>query len=67
VTERKFLKPVAGISLPLPDGRAWPESGEWVDIDQYVRRRMADGDLVVARPPAAPEAPAPETPKTKGK
>lgn len=51
MTDRKFLRPTDGLALPLPDGRPWPTDGEWVDVDQYVRRRLADGDLVPAKPP----------------
>jgi hypothetical protein len=65
VTDKKFLKPVAGITLPLPDGREWPAEGEWVDVDQYVRRRIADGDLVAAKPPTVLDEPAAEPKKGK--
>lgn len=52
MSDRKFFKPAAGIVLPLADGRPWPSDGEWVEVDQYVRRRLADSDLVAAKPPA---------------
>lgn len=54
MTEQKYLRPREGISLPLADGRPWPADGTLVDVDQYVRRRIADGDLVAATPPAEP-------------
>jgi hypothetical protein len=53
VTESKFLRPVEGISLPLADGRPWPAEGALVEVDQYVRRRIADGDVIPATPPGA--------------
>lgn len=43
-------------TVPMPDGSPWPEAGVWVDEDQYVRRRLSDGDLVLAAPDAAAEA-----------
>ena len=51
-----YAKPAVGIELPLPDGRPWPLAGEWVDdADRYVRRRLADDDIVAAEPPPEPE------------
>lgn len=69
------LKPAPDRWVPQPDGRPWPAEGMLVAVDHYVRRRMRDGDLVVAEDeqppaPAAPETPAapppaePETPET---
>lgn len=67
MTDQKYLRPAAGITLPLADGRPWPQEGAFVDVDQYVRRRLADGDVVEATPPAAAD-PADEAPSTrKGK
>ncbi len=57
-----FVAPAPGRAVPRPDGMPWPEDGDWLDEDQYVRRRLADGDLVAATPP--PEG-APETAKVK--
>lgn len=46
-----FARPAPGLSVPLPDGSPWPADGAEVALDQYVRRRIADGDLVeVPRP-----------------
>ncbi len=53
---RAFLKPTT--SIPLPDGSPWPAEGKDVEVDRYVRRRLRDGDLVKAEPPA-------ETPATE--
>lgn len=41
-----FAAPAPGVSLPLPDGKPWPAAGKWVPHDEYVRRRIADGDLI---------------------
>ena len=65
MSESKYLKPAAGITLPLPDGRPWPAEGAMVEVDQYVRRRIADGDLVIAKPPAEPAETPAETKKGK--
>lgn len=56
-----YLSVAEGLSVPLPDGGAWPAAGAWVEPDQYVRRRLKDGDLVPADPPAEtePESPPP--------
>lgn len=40
------LAPAEGRSVPQADGSAWPAEGLSVVPDRYVRRRMADGDLV---------------------
>lgn len=57
-----YAAPAAGLSLPLPDGKPWPANGKWVPHDEYVRRRIADGDLVVSA--ARTEAPAEAEPET---
>ncbi|MTW19092.1 DUF2635 domain-containing protein [Rhodoplanes serenus] len=49
--ETAYLKPADGRRVPLPDGTPWPAGGARVEIDRYVRRRIADGDLVPAEPP----------------
>ena len=49
----KFLKPADGRRVPMPDGRPWPAEGAEVELDTYVRRRLADGDLVQATRPKA--------------
>lgn len=50
---RIYARPADGLSLLLPDGRPWPPGGEWVDTaDQFVRRRIADMDIVEIEPPA---------------
>jgi len=57
VTDKKFLRPAEGVSLPLADGSPWPAEGALVDVDQYVRRRIADGDVISAKPPVAASEP----------
>lgn len=58
-----YLAPAEGLSIPLPDGRPWPAGGDWVVHDTYIRRRLSDGDLVEATPPASAEpVPAAEQP-----
>lgn len=42
----KKLKPADGRTVPMEDGRAWPEGGATVPVTLYIRRRIADGDLV---------------------
>lgn len=51
-----YVAPAEGLTLPLPDGKPWPAGGAWAERDEYVRRRLADGDLVLAEPPAEPES-----------
>lgn len=50
-----FVRPVADRSVPRTDGLAWPEFGDWLDPDLYVRRRLADGDLKEVAPPTEAE------------
>lgn len=50
---RNPKKPDAGqLRVRRPDGRRIPAEGAWVARDTYIRRRMRDGDLVEAKPPA---------------
>lgn len=44
----KHLKPAPGREVPMEDGRPWPEDGATVEVSRYVRRRIADGDLIEA-------------------
>jgi len=48
--DRAYLKPTTSPPVPLPDGTPWPAEGREVDVDLYVRRRLADGDLAPAAP-----------------
>ncbi|WP_153485016.1 DUF2635 domain-containing protein [Segnochrobactrum spirostomi] len=54
-----YARPADGLTLPLPDGRPWPAEGAWVDTaERYIRRRLADGDVVEVAPPATTSSPA---------
>jgi hypothetical protein len=55
---RLFLKPAPGrvVRRPAPDGRPLDAGGAFVPDDVYWRRRIADGDAVAAKPPAAPKS-----------
>ena len=42
-----FLKPKTGLSVWLPERNRYVKAdGETVEVDSYIARRMADGDLV---------------------
>lgn len=54
---RKYLKPAEGRTVHREDtGALWPAEGDFAELTIYVRRRIADRDLVEAEPPAAIEA-----------
>lgn len=64
---RKFLKVAEGRTVRREaDGQPWDAAGEFAEDSRFIRRRLADGDLVEAEPPAELEASAdagePETP-----
>jgi len=52
----KKLKLAPGRTVPMEDGRDWPEGGATVPVTLYIRRRIADGDLVEVggKAPVAP-------------
>lgn len=55
---RKFLKPAEGRTVRREDtGALWPAEGDFTELTTFVRRRLDDGDLIVATPPkpAKPE------------
>jgi hypothetical protein len=55
---RLFLKPADGRTVRREeDGSLWPTDGDWAETSLFIRRRLADGDLVKATPPR-PEKPA---------
>jgi hypothetical protein len=54
-----FLVPKTGLALVMPDGSVFPAEGNFVLRDQFIERRIADGDLIQAPTPAA-------TPQKKG-
>jgi hypothetical protein len=64
----RLLVPAQGRTVPLETGAPWPtEAGAPIPYDpgdsRYVRRRLADGDLVVARPGAPKPRAEPADPK----
>ncbi len=57
MTDRAFIKPAQpGTLVRKPINGYLAADGEEVTLDSYWRRRLADGDVVVAQPPAT-EAP----------
>lgn len=63
----KYLRPADGRRVPMPDGRPWPAEGAEVEVDTYVRRRLADGDLVKASPPKPEKQTGADKPAAGGK
>lgn len=52
MSDRKFLKAADGRTVRQEgSGERWPAEGAWVENTRFVRRRLADGDLVEAQPP----------------
>lgn len=47
-----YVKPGEGKIVRHPDGRILPPEGARVPQDAYWRRRLADGDVAIAKPPA---------------
>ena len=41
------LRPAEGVTVHMPDGSAFPAEGDRRPLDMFLRRRIADGDLVV--------------------
>lgn len=65
----KFLKPAEGRTVHLPDGPPFNSEGMEVEESLFIRRRLADGDLIEAERPKAsadpdPAADSSETQKT---
>lgn len=59
----KFLKPAEGRTVHQPDGAPWPADGMEAPSTLFVRRRIADGDLIEVEASVETDAP---TPKPKG-
>ena len=59
----KNLKCAEGRNVPMEDGRDWPKGGATVPVTHYIRRRIADGDLVEVETKSSvtPSVPVPET------
>lgn len=52
------LQLAEGRNVPLEDGRPWPTEGATVTVTHYIRRRLADGDLVqISEPETVSEEP----------
>lgn len=52
MSDRKFLKAAEGRIVRQEDsGEPWPTDGAFAEVTRFVRRRLADGDLVEAAPP----------------
>ena len=61
-----LLRTQPGMICPLPDGRTVGEEPMELDTtDLFIRRRIADGDLVPAAPMGAGAAPAATSPAAK--
>lgn len=56
--DRVYVKPAPGMTVRKPVGGYLADEGEEVNRDSYWRRRLADGDVVEAKPPKT-AAPAP--------
>jgi hypothetical protein len=59
MSEKIFVKPKEKVLVRNADKPGAPHikaDGEWVIPSQYIMRRMRDGDLLRATPPADPEA-----------
>jgi hypothetical protein len=48
----KYLKPAQGRTVDQEDGTPWPADGMDAPNTLFVRRRIADGDLIEAQPAA---------------
>jgi len=48
----RFLKAAEGRTVDQEDGSPWPADGMTAPDTLFVRRRVRDGDLVDADPPA---------------
>ncbi len=53
----KFLKPAEGRTVHLETGEPWPLTGMDAPDTLFVRRRLADRDLIEADPVVAEETP----------
>lgn len=58
MSDRKFLKAAEGRTVRQEDtGEIWPAEGAFAENTRFIRRRLADGDLVVAKPDKPAKAP----------
>jgi hypothetical protein len=54
MSERIFIQPAPGLTVRKPVGGYLAEAGEEVNRDSYWLRRLADGDVRLAKPAAIP-------------
>lgn len=52
MSDRIFVKPAPGLTVRKPVGGYLAEAGEEVNRESYWLRRLADGDVLEATPPA---------------
>ncbi|QIB34749.1 DUF2635 domain-containing protein [Ancylobacter pratisalsi] len=52
---KTYVIPTSGAALPCPGGVLPPE-GDYVEMNRFWRRRLADKDVVTGKPPRAPAA-----------
>jgi hypothetical protein len=45
MTDRRFIKPAAGLTIHRPDGSPMPAHGEGVDWSVFWQRRLDQGDV----------------------
>lgn len=49
MAERAYCVPTEGASIYLPNGTLIPAEGMDLELTTYVRRRITDGGLVIAK------------------
>lgn len=49
--ERAYVVPAEGAKIYLPNGTLIPVEGMELELTTYVRRRIADGGLVISKKP----------------
>jgi hypothetical protein len=53
-----WIKPAEGLKIRMPPRRKFlPAEGAWFEKDDFVRRLIADKDVVEGKPPEAAAAP----------
>lgn len=48
--DRIFIRPATGLVVRMPEGGTLPAEGMEVEHSLFWRRRLADGDVVLAKP-----------------
>lgn len=51
MAERAYCVPAEGASIYLPNGILIPAEGMDLELTTYIRRRIADGGLLIAKKP----------------